>query len=414
MGLFNFRKNTPEPVTMSEAPKNDDVSMRYSAFGVPIVKIGKEDITKPLINTGYYIKDYVKFGADNLFPSILDNLYWQSPLHSGIIDYQINTTIGGGFEINMKGKTPADKVREKTWVKQVKLRKLIKGIAMDLKIHARVHILVHKNNNGDITKIERLLPASVRYNMDKTKFWISHNWYGTTQADVLPAYTIGSKDRLSIWSYVELEGSPGQDVYPLPTYMSANNWIYLDGESANLQKKNIQRSIFGQLVIRRPKDFKTEKEWLDFKRGVESKEGEVLAAMVLTGEGMENVPEVQSFPVNSNDKAFTNLYSRIDDKISQAHSINKILMGIQDSGKLGSGSDILASAPIWYSNVIVPFKETIEDIVNELMSMNDIDGTFTLNENKLYDEELLKDFSPGASSPQGTPTYEEYKNNNKL
>lgn len=412
MGIFKFRKSEPTP-----APQNtpNDVSVKYSAFGVPIVKIGKEDITKPYINTGYYIKDYVKFGYDNLFPSVLDNLYWQSPLHSGIIDYQINTTIGGGYEIKLKGKTPGDKVREKTWSRQVKLRKLIKGIAYDLKIHSRVHILVHKNDKGEVTKIERLLPASVRYNMGIDKFWVSHNWLGTTQAEVIPAYSIGSKDKLSIWSYIELEGSPGQDVYPLPSYMSANNWIFLDGESANLQKKNIQRSIFGQLVIRRPKDFKTSKEWNDFKRGIENKEGEVLSAMVLTGEGMENVPEIQSFPVNSNDQAFANLYGRIDDKISQAHSINKILMGIQDSGKLGSGSDILASAPIWWNNVVVPFKETIEDIINDLMMMSNIDGRFELNENKLYDEELLKEASPGMGNTNGVINPEEQfqKNNVK-
>lgn len=397
MGIFNFNRKEVEQPVPAEQPK---VNYSFQNFGVPIIKIGGDDITKPYINGGYYNREYIPFGSDNLYPSILDNLYYQSPLHSAIIDYQVRTAIGGGFEIIKPKKTTGERINEKVWIKQNSIKKMLKGIAMDLKIHNRVHILVHKNDEGVVNKIERLLPASVRYNIDKTYFYVSPNWLGTTQYRKYPEYSFGSKDPVSVWSYIDLESSPGQDIYPLPNTVSANNWIFLDGESSYLQKKNIQKSIFGNLVIRRPKSIDSVKEYEEFMRGIQNKEGEVLSALVLAANGFDNVPEVTSFPVNQNDKAFSNLYGRIDDKICQSHSINKILMGIQESGKLGSGSDILAAAPIWFNNVVVPFKEQIEYIMDSLLLMSNIDGDFTLNENKLYDEEILNSLNKGMVPPE--------------
>jgi hypothetical protein len=54
------------------------------------------------------------------------------------------------------------------------------------------------------------------------------------------------------------------------------------------------------------------------------------------------------------------------------------LMGIRVSGKLGSGSDIKQSYIIFEKNVIIPQKNRIERIVNELFKIGKVKAEFSL------------------------------------
>jgi len=363
-------------------------SFKYQQFGTPLVKIGKGDITKPYIDSSYVNKDtYVRFGYDNLFPSIIDQMYYQSALHSSIIDFQINATIGGGWEIKGE-KEGKEKVEEYTFVKKLKLNKLVKSIAYDIKMHKRSHFLIYRNEEGTPIKAERVIPSKVRYNKDASIFWISDNWISSDSLVTVPAYDFLSKDKVSMFSYIDLNSSPGQDVYPLDKTVSVFNWCFLDGESSTLQKKNAQRSIFGSLVIKRPKEFDSTEEFETFKRDVSNKEGEVVPVLVFAADGKENLPDVESFPANQNDGVFKEMFIRIDEKICQAHSINPVLL-LEGTGGLGSGSDITAVYPIYEKNVIIPFRCEIEEVVNDLMDIFSITGEFKVKNFQIIDGQIV-------------------------
>lgn len=389
MGLFTNSKKTNLSANTSTGSTAKDV-----AFGSPLVKIGKGDLTKPYINSSGVGSDtYIHFGSDNRFPQLIDQMYYQSPLHSSIIDFQINSSIGGGFHIeSFTNKTGTMIVEEKAFLKKIKAPKLLKGIALDLKMHKRVHLLVYKANQK-VVKIERIHPAKVRYNKNQSKFWVSDNWLSFSDIKTYDEfdYAPSEKEEIQMYSYIDLESSPGQDIYPLDKTVSVFNWCYLDGQSANLQKDNIQRSIFGNIVIRRPNKFKNTEEFDVFKRGIETKEGEVVPVLLLSADGKDNLPEVESFPANQNDKAFEGMDKRIDDKICQAHSINPSIMGIERPGALGSGSDIKESYPIWVKNVVQPFREQIEEVMDDVLFLFSMKGTFKLNEFDIIDLDSIQD-----------------------
>lgn len=388
MKKINFFTKS-KPVVQEEAKQQGDV--RHQAYGSVLREIGEGDLTKPYINSSYVgSEQYIRFGNDNLFPQLIDQMYYQSPLHSSIIDFQVNATIGGGFEIETYTKlTGGEKVEQLTFLRKIKAKKLLKGIATDLKMHRRVHFKVTKKGN-EIVKFERIMASKVRYNKKATKFWISNDWSSLNDVKIYAEYepTYAEEPTIQILSYIDLESSPGQDVYPLDKSVSAFCWCYLDGQSANLQKDNIQRSIFGNLVIKRPNEFKSVEEFNIFKKGIESKKGEVVPVLLLSANGKENLPEVESFPANENDKAFENMDKRIDDKICQAHSINPTIMGIERPGALGSGSDIKESYPIWEKNVVMPFREQIEEIFNSILELFKMPGEFILNEYSIVDGEV--------------------------
>lgn len=378
-GLFQSNKKV-EPQKKSTGKQ---------AFSSPLCKIGDGDLTKPFINSQYVgDKTYVWFGADNLFPQLIDQMYYQSPIHASIIDFQVNTAVKGGYTLESpRDKSGAEEVKERVALKKMRLNKILRGIALDLKMHKRCHFLVETNDDGEIIKFTRLLPATIRYNRSKTLFWYSEDWMKGT-GECIPRYEARKANQRAIFSYEDIHSSPGQDVYPLDKTISVFNWCYLDGQSSTLQKDNIQKSIFGTIIISVPKEFETEEAIRAFKAGIEQKEGEVTSALVLSADGKENLPIVSTFPANQNDKAFENMDKRIDDKICQAHSINPIIMGIERPGALGNGSDIKAAYPIWESNVLIPFREVIEEVVGELLELFGVHSDFKLNAYSLLTETL--------------------------
>ena len=59
-------------------------------------------------------------------------------------------------------------------LERLKAKKLLRGIALDLKIHKRVHFKVTRKVM--IIKFERVMPSKVRYNKDASRFGLSDDW----------------------------------------------------------------------------------------------------------------------------------------------------------------------------------------------------------------------------------------------
>jgi hypothetical protein len=388
MGLFDWNKK--QKFEDSSNLENAKVFYKHQQFGSPLVKIGKNDITKPYIDSSYVAKGtYVRFGLDNNYPQLIDQMYYQSPLHSAIIDFQINATIGGGWEI-IGEKDGKEKVDEYVFTKKHKINNYLRAVALDFKMHRRSHILIYKDKDTGIPyKFERIIPSKVRYNSDCSTYWVSDNWMNTEALRVYNKYDFKSKDELSIYSFIDIESSPGQDVYPLDKTISAFNWCYLDGQSSTLQKKNIEKSIFGSTVIKRPKAFDSREEFEEFKKDVSNKEGEVVPVLVFAADGKENLPEIESFPANQNDAAFKEMFVRIDEKICQAHSINPVLL-LEGTGGLGSGSDITAVYPIYEKNVILPFRNLLEEFMDNVLDIFNIKGEFKIKNFQIIDGQITE------------------------
>lgn len=372
--------------TESKDSSSQKGDVKHQAYGSPLVDLGEGDFTKPYINSSSVgSSTFIRFGRDNRFPQLIDQMYYHSPLHASIVDFQINAAIGGGFDIKTAvKKTGEERVAELTFLKKIKAPKMVRSIALDLKMHKRFHLMV-KKQGADILSVTRILPAKVRYNKEANKFWISDDWFSSRNVSTYGEFDFAptKNDKTvveQVYSYIDLDSSPGQDVYPLDRTVAAFNWMYLDGQSANLQKDNIQRSIFGNLVIKKPTEFKSDEEFDIFKRGIESKQGEIVPVLLLSADGVENLPIVESFPANENDKAFENLDKRIDDKICQAHTINPLVMGISRPGALGSGGELSEAYPIWEKNVVMPFRKQIEEVMSDVMFLFKIQGEFILKE----------------------------------
>lgn len=359
------------------------------SFSTPFFKIGKGDLGKPFISTWYTVSGIVQFGSDNLYPQILDQLYYTSPMHSGCLEFISRAAIGGGYEYTTPPVTGVEKVDLYTFEKKNKFKKIFRYLPIDFLIHKRVCFLIKKDVQGKFVSMTKLNPATIRNNQTIDKFVYCQDWSRRTGLIEYNKYTPNGKDLESI--YVYHAESVGQDTYPLPSYISILNDVFLDGEISFLQKANIQNSIWPSLAIRIPKLFASDEEREDFKKGIVDNSGASGGGKIifLQGQGIENTPELVTVATNQNDKLFDSTIENVFNKICFAHGINPSIMGIKVAGSLGNAQELEMSYSIFEKNVIMPLRDELTEIYDELLDIAGVKNSIEINDFQIIEKAIV-------------------------
>jgi hypothetical protein len=379
MKLFGFNISRANEVKQESNPQT------FSAF----VPIGKENLSLPYIDPMYTLNGITQFGADNLYPQKLNQLYFSSPIHAACIDFTVNAIIGGGYTWNNE-KAPAQEIVDRlAFEKFNHFSKLSRLLTRDWLIHKRITVEVIRRGK-DVIKFRRLDPETIRNDQWLERFMYSSDWRrGYLNAREFIKHYDGCKDVSTLYTFYD--SSPGVNSYPLPSYNSALNWVQLDGEQAYFHKNNIQNAIFPSLAIRRPKEFQSITEIEQFKREIADKTGAANAGkvIVLTGNGMDDVPEIVNIPTNDNSKIFDSTSKELKENISIAHKINPAIMGIKTGGQLGATTEIQDSYTIFEKNVVIPDRDIIQEVLNELIHIAGIHDSITINNYQIVEGQIV-------------------------
>jgi capsid portal protein len=319
-------------------------------------------------------------------------MYFQSALNGSIINYKANATIGGGYEITSNDTTAVQKVKEYTFIKKNKFNKLMRQLTKDLIMHGRVCIIIDPTMK-DIS-IKRVGPEKVRVNISKTLYTISDDWARSIGMYEIKPYYVGATEK-TLFVY-EIDGDAGQDIYPIPQYCSALNDAFLDGEMSYLQKSNIINSIFPSFMIKLAKKFGSQDEINQFKDTINKAKGAPNAGRIMTfvANSPDQLPTIETIPTNNNDKIFDSTLQRVDANICRAHSIDPLLMGIRISGSLGNGNELQQSYVIFEKNVVMPLREMMEEVADELLFIAGINSTIKINNYQIIGEEIVDKTNP--------------------
>jgi hypothetical protein len=380
MGLFNLRKS--EPVQVVEVGG-------YQSFSTPFLKVPASNLSLPFVDDRFQARGYVPFGEDNLYPQYLNQMYYTSPLHSAIVNYKVNAVCGGGYELLVDGLTAMDKVDSYAAEKRIGIRRNMKPVLLDLIVHGRVYFIIHVKN-GKAIKFKRLGAEKVRISKCKTMYLVNDNWLYLTKIDKYEPYHPECKD--GVYIYACENQSLGQDIYSLPSYTSALNWVFLDGEMSYLHKSNIQNSVFPSFAMMFPKKPQGREEMELIKETVNKLKGAENAgkAVAFFANNQEQLPKIEAIPTNNNDQLFIQTDGRIDEKICQAHEIDPLIMGIRVSGKLGSGMELQQSYQTFEKNVIIPLREELEYIFNDLLEISGAKSQFVCVEYRIIGESIVE------------------------
>ena len=375
---------------IGEKPKGIEITEGYQSFSTPFGRVGDANLSLPYVNGRYQIAGYIPFGQDNMFPELLNQLYYTSPLHGAIVDFKTNSVVGGGYTLKSEGMTNEDKLKLYTFEKKIKLGKVERAIAQQLTVHHRVYFKLCYNAKRELYKIYNVSPEKVRIARDKQTYFLCDDWAARIDVTSIKKYHPTNSDLEQLYVYEIM--TLGQEWYPLPQYTSALNFAFLSGELSYFAKSNIQNSVFPSFAMMFPKRPQSEEEKSMIKNTIDRLKGAANAgkAVAFFANSADQLPKIESLPTNGNDKLFHEASALNTEQICFAHTIDPILMGVRTTGSLGGGADIKQAYVIFEKNVVMPLRAQVEEIVNELLEIAKIPGEYTINNFQIINETIVE------------------------
>jgi len=375
---------------INNKPQTTEVVEGYQSFSTPFGNVGSNNLSLPYVNGRHQIAGYIPFGTNNLFPELLNQLYYTSPLHGAIVDFKTNAIVGGGYTLETAKMTSEDKLKLYTFEKKMKLNKTSKAIAQQLIVHHRVYFKLCYNKKGELYKVENVSPEKVRVSRDRITYFMCDDW--SARIDVIPIKkahpTNTDLEQLYVYEIMTL----GQEWYSLPQYTSALNFAFLSGELSYFAKSNIQNSVFPSFAMMFPKRPQSEEEKHMIKNTIDRLKGAANAgkAVAFFANSADQLPKIEALPVNNNDKLFHEASALNTEQICFSHTIDPILMGVRTTGSLGGGADIKQAYVVFEKNVVMPLRDQVEEIVNELLALAKIPSTYMLNNFQIINETIVE------------------------
>jgi capsid portal protein len=238
--------------------------------------------------------------------------------------------------------------------------------------------------------MKNVSPDKVRRGQNPNNYFICDDWASRIDVRDISRYHPTCSDRCQLFVY-EVE-CLGQDWYPLPKYTSALNFAYLSGELSYFAKSNIQNSVFPSFAMMFPKRPQSEEEKNVLRSTMDKMKGAQNAgkAVAFFSNSPEQMPKIESIPTNQNDKLFQEASGLNTEQICFAHTIDPILMGVRTTGSLGSGSDIKQAYVIFEKNVVMPLREQVSDIFNEILRIAKVNADFMVNNFQIINETIVE------------------------
>ncbi len=307
-------------------------------------------------------KDYMYYGAKNLFPQELIRLYDTSAIHHTCIDAIKDGIIGDGIEIigdeyaNQKGETIED---------------VFQKISLDYTLfNAYCLNVVWSKDRTKIVEFYHIPFSQVRSGKpdedgNVNEYFYSSDW---TSLKKNPAVSYKSFDPTdnkgdnASQIYYCYNYTPGLDVYSLPSYVGALNDIELDHRISVFHNANISNGINPSMFINFRNGIPSEQERNTIYRELEdSFSGEGNAGKYFLGFS-EPGKEMEITPIEgANDGLFTVLDERISSRILTAHRVTSpMLLGVKDASGFSSNADEIKVAYAHFiSTVIEPKRKKI-------------------------------------------------------
>ena len=341
------------------------------------------------------VGDYIKFGANDDFPTILEKMLRQSPVHSGILTKKAKMVVGKDISY--------DDAFLSTNKSKAELRAFInncggnnKGM-YDVLTHAAFQY-EHKGAsafyvrwNKERTKIiefKSLDPKGVRAAEPNEKGEVTHYivrrsfGYGANSVQHneprrIKAFNKFDKSGTEAVLYIANPYS-GNPYYGVPNYISAFHYIESDfafgKHIKNSAENGFSPRVLATFIGRNMSAEQKREEYNKFKESFTGPTADNFIVSWVKKE--EDAPKFEPLDVTNLDKTIDVLSRLNDAKILTAHNVTSpTLFGVMVSGKLGgTGNELVTAYQIFRATETLPNREIILDGVNRILSTTGYDA----------------------------------------
>jgi hypothetical protein len=303
------------------------------------------------------VKGFVQYGKDNLYPQFLNSLYYDNPIHQGIINQKVMFALGDGLE--------GDEATLQNSVSKHSLDEVIEQVFYDLEIQEGYYLLFKWSVTDQVWYVENLPFELVRPSEDLKMFAYSEDWTQSQQN----AEKTGYKEYQSFWNpikddngeivsrelvmyikpnskQIKIDGTKKltSNIYPVPSYSGAIVSIKTDiemqwfhyAESVNGWSSNTIINMNNGLP--ETPEIKRELEESIKKRATDKKKKGGIT--ILYNDGKERAADIVNMGGNGNDTKYLATQEHVMQTIMIGHGVqNPALFGLEVAGKLGNNAD---------------------------------------------------------------------------
>lgn len=369
-------------------------SVSAAQFAAPALPVIKE----------YNNKEYVYYGLDNLYPQKLIEMLNGSAMHNTCKEAVASGIFGEGIEtigdeyINSQGETIDD---------------IFEKITLDYTIYSGFSLNVIWNKESTrISEIYHLPFANVRSGKKNDEDEVEEYYYSSDWSNLRKnkqvAYKafdqLDSKGENASQIFYFMTYTPGQDVYPLPSYVAASNDIILDNKVSRFHVNNISNGLAPSLFISMRNGIPDpESRRKVYEEIQETYAGEESAGrFFLSFSDPDTAPEITPIEAANSDFYIT-LEERITSRILTSWRITSpMLLGIRDSSGFSSNAEeIKVSYMHFEGTVIEPKRKKITSSFGYILKLAGYNVNIEVIPNR-----LIEDAAAGNPDDLASPNIE--------
>lgn len=367
--------NTSEMMSFASPFKSKDImSISMSRYNTP-------QFTE---NT---MKDWIMYGADNLYPNYLMEYLNKSATHAAIVQAKVAQIVGGGIDfIESEDKEQLAEIMKfiKRTNRYETMNDIIKKIAFDYVVFGGYALnLIWSKDRTSIAEIHHIDFSTLRVQKpnevseEVEGYYFSENWAQFQKPKFKPRllakFSTGNRIEPSQILYVK-PYHPNTLFYPLPSYVGAMNYIELEYELSNYQLNSMKNGLSPSIMINFNNGQPTLQERQEIYSSIASNfTGTDNAGKFLLffNKSKESAAEVTPIDINELDKLYTVMNESVVQNIMTAHRVTSpALLGIPSAGQLGTSQELILASELFFNQVIIPDQLTIEDTINKIFEIN--------------------------------------------
>jgi len=316
-------------------------------------------------------KGYVTFGADNLYPDFLIELFNKSPKHNAIVSSKASYVAGVGTKVI--GQNTVDIAKAEAKIQAINayetLNQVKNKIAYDLELFNGYCLeIIWNKAKSAIAEIYHIPFKNIRKGLEGDYVYCE-DWTDR-KAEQVHYQPFNSTTRESKSLYYCQFYRPGQGEYPLPDYVGALKYIEVDTEISNYYLNSIKNGFTAQTHIQLFKGIPTPEEARSTaRRFKENYQGTDNAGglIIQYNDPQEKESVISNLQPSDFDKQFDLLNKTVQQEIFVAHKVNSpMLFGVRVEGQLGGRSEMIEAYEMFQQSYIEPRQQKIDDTLTDL------------------------------------------------
>ena len=341
-------------------------------------------------------KDWIEFGADNLYPQYLIELFTGSGINGAIVK-GVSSMIAGDQQDTCQGLDVVDKDElegdaKEQYLKFSKLlkngsRNTIKNLCFDLKLFGTCYVNVIWNKTKTaIAEIKHIPSQYIRSGKadsygNVNEFYYSYDWSNIRKHKPRLIKAFDPDDRIETSQLLQIkEYNPQSFYYGIPDYVGGTDYIQLDMSIAELHLANIDNNFMPSCMVNFANGIPTEEERREVERKLNAKfsgSGNSGKLIITFNDGKETAPEVVPLNTGDNDDKYQFLSTEVSRKVLTSHRITSpLLFGVKGDGAgFGNNADELRDSYSLFNNTVIKvFQSTVLEGLDRIFRINGIDS----------------------------------------